>query len=95
MGLQDKQVAADKVKYYMYGKELEMVRYLVRILRENGNDTKSIQSQVKRAWIKWNVINIILKWESENFAMLGNLYMAVAHVVILYGIDSWTVSKWD
>ena len=42
----------DDVKFYVYGKELERVKefwYLGRILREDDDDMKSVESQIQRA----------------------------------------------
>ena len=94
--LQNLQADANKVKFLVYGKEIQRVkefRYLGRILREDDDDTSSIVSQIKRARQKWNAIAKILKREEANAKTMAKFYMAIVQAVLLYGADSWTITK--
>ena len=94
--MQDKQFEAENVKFIVYGKEIERVRefrYLGRIFTENDDDTKCIQSQLKRARYKWNSISKILKREGANPITMAKFYLAVVQAVLLYGEGSWTITK--
>ena len=54
--LQDKQVMADKIKFYIQGEEIERVRefkYLGRILTDNDDDTKCIDSALAKTRRQW------------------------------------------
>ena len=49
--LQDKQVEAEQVKFFVYRRELERLKefwYLGRIFTENDDDTRCIKTQLKR-----------------------------------------------
>ena len=55
--LQDKQVMSDEVKFYIQGEEIKRVRefkYLGRILTDNDDDTKCIESALEKARRQWN-----------------------------------------
>ena len=94
--LQDRQAEAERQKFFVYGHELERVRefeYLGRILREDDDDSKTIVNQIKKARRKWNAIGKILKREGANAKMMARFYMTVVQAVLLYGVDSWTVTK--
>ena len=94
--LQDKQAEGDKVEFKVYGETLERVKefkYLGRILREDDDDTACIINQVKRARQKWNAIARILKREGANARIMAKFYMAVVQAVLLYGAESWVITK--
>ena len=78
------------------GKNLERVeefKYLGRILRQDDDDTKCINNQIKKARQKWNAIAKILKREGSNAKTMAKFYMAIVQAVLLYGSDSWTINK--
>ena len=94
--LQNKQAEADDVVFKVYGENLERVqefKYLGRTLREDDDDTKTIVNQIKKARQKWNAIARILKREGANAKTMAKFYMAIVQAVLLYGSDSWTISK--
>ena len=86
------------MKFYVKGKEIERVRhfrYLGRILTEDDNDTPCIDFNLKKARGQWNSIAKILKREGANAKCMARFYITVVQSVLLYGADSWTVSKRD
>ena len=94
--LQDLQAEAGDQKFYVYGQELERVKefkYLGRIIREDDDDTQTILEQIKKARGKWNSIAKILKREGANAQTMAKFYMTVIQAVLLYGADSWTITK--
>ena len=93
---QDEQARAELVKFTVNGKEVERVkyfRYLGRILSENDDDTKCILDNLRRARQRWNSISRILKREGANAVCMSRFYLTVVQAVLLYGAESWTISK--
>ena len=94
-GLQDLQANGGKVAFRIYGKEIERVReftYLGRILTENDDDTKAIESQILKARTTWGSIVNILKQEGANPKTMAVFYRTVVQAVLLYGAETWVVS---
>ena len=95
---QDLQAEADGVKFWVNGKELDRVRefrYLGRILCDNDSDTKCIKDNLNRARARWNSVAKILKREGASAVCMGKFYLAIVQSVLLYGADSWVVTKRD
>ena len=93
--LQDKQVMADEIKFYIQGEEIERVRefkYLGRILTDNDDDTKCIDNALAKARRQWNCIGKMLKREGANAEIMGRFYITIVMSVLLYGSESWTIT---
>ena len=93
--LQDKQVMADEIKFYIQGEEIERVRefkYLGRILTNNDDDTKCIDNALAKARRQWNCIGKMLKREGANAEIMGRFYITIVMSVLLYGSESWTIT---
>ena len=93
--LQDKQVMADEIKFYIQGEEIERVRefkYLGRILTNNDNDTKCIDNALAKTRRQWNCIGKMLKREGANAEIMGRFYITIVMSVLLYGSESWTIT---
>ena len=91
--LQDK---AEMVSFQANGKTLEKVRrfrYLGRIISDDDDDTECINAQLKSARQRWNCIARILKREGANSKCMAKFYLTVVQAVLLYGADTWVVSK--
>ena len=85
----------DKIKFYIQGKEIERVRefkYLGRILTDNDDDTKCIDSALAKARRQWNCIGKMLRREGANAETIGRFYITIAMSVLLYGSESWTIT---
>ena len=96
--LRKKQIAAEEVKIKVHRREIERVsklKYLGRIFTEDDNDSRGITVQLNRARSRWNSIAKILKREGANFMTMARYYVAVVQAVLLYGADSWTITKRD
>ena len=94
--LQDRQAMADGVEFFVYGKKLERVyefKYLGRIIQENDDNTACIDNNIKKARRQWNSISKILKREGANAPTMAKFYLAVVQAVLLYGSNSWTITK--
>ena len=94
--LQDKQVIAENVKFYIQGKEIERVRefeYLGRIISDSDDDTKCIENALKKARRQWNCIGKMLKREGANAETMAKFYITIVMAVLLYGSESWTITS--
>ena len=94
--LQDQQAMANDVKFYIQGEEIEKVKefeYLGRILTDNDDDTKCIDNALKKARRQWNCIGKMLKREGANAVTMGKFYITIVLSVLLYGSESWTITK--
>ena len=86
---------ADGVKFYIQGEEIERVKefkYLERILTNNDDDTKCIESALEKARRQWNGIGNMLKREGANAEIMGRFYITIVMSVLLYGSESWTIT---
>ena len=94
--LQDLQARGEEVRILVKGKEIERVdefTYLGRVLTSDDDDTKAIDNQLKKARKKWNSIASILKREGANAKTMATFYRTIVQAVLLYGAESWCVSK--
>ena len=92
------QAKANQVKFSVNGKAIERVRkfkYLGRFFTDNDNDSVCIQENIKNARKRWNCIGKILKAEGASAKCMAKFYITIVQAVLLYGADSWVVSKRD
>ena len=85
---QSLQFQADKVKFFVNGKEIERVfsfKYLGQIFTENDDDSPCIREQICKARSRWNNLAKILKHEGANAEVIGQFYLAIVQAVLLYG----------
>ena len=93
---QEKQDESENVRFEVDGKTIKRVKaftYLGRILSEDDDDTKCITTQIARARAKWWRIAKILKSKGANAKIMGKFYKAVIQAVLLYGAESWVLTK--
>ena len=95
-GRQEEQEKADGVSIYINGKQIERVhefKYLGRILTENDDDTRCIESQIAKARARWWRIAKILKHEGASAKIMAKFYMATIQAILLYGAESWVLTQ--
>ena len=93
---QREQDASENVRFEVDGKAIERVKaftYLGRTLSEDDNDTKCITDRIAKARAKWWRIAKILKSEGANAKIMAKFYKAVIQAVLLYGAESWVLTK--
>ena len=93
--LQNKQVEASNIKFYVYNTKLERkqeFKYLGRILNQNDNNDIYITIQIEKARQRWNCVAKILKREGANAKTIAKFYLTIVQAVLLYGADSWTIT---
>jgi hypothetical protein len=67
-------------------------KYLGRILNENDCDDSAINQNLKRACERWGRIGRILSKKGAN-AKTGIFYKTLVQSVLLYGSETWVISK--
>ena len=91
------QEAAKNVKFCVSGEEIKMVqefKYLGRILSNNDNDLKAVESQLVKARRVWGRIgNIVKKKSGCNPRIMSIFYKVIVQTVLLYGSESWVLSN--
>ena len=95
---QEEQERASKVKFYVNGLPIQRVQqfpYLGRIFTESDNDSVYIQENLSNARRRWNCVAKILKTEGANAKCMAKFYITIVQAVLLYGADSWVVTKRD
>ena len=103
----------DQMKYWKGNKNLQRYRYhsvwkevkkrvtkfkyLGRILSQNDEDSKCINQKLKKAQARWNNVAQTTKREGANAHTMARFYKASIQEVLLYGSESWTITKlnWD
>ena len=86
------------MKFYIGGVEIEKVKefkYLGRVLSDNDNDTKCIIDNIRKARQQWNCIARFLKREGASARIMAKFYITIVQAVLLYGADSWAITKRD
>jgi len=84
------------VVFLVGGRPIERVpnfKYLGRVLDEADDDTKCIDAQLKKARARWWRVSTVLKRDGANARIMARFYLAVVQAVLLYGADSWTITK--
>ena len=95
---QDEQAQAESVTFNIKGKEIERVhnfKYLGRIFTDNDDDSLCIGENIKKAKQRWNCIAKILKDEGADPKSMAKFYLTIVQSVLLYGAESWCISKRD
>ena len=95
---QDEQARANRVVFNIDGKEIDRVRhfkYLGRTFTDNDSDTMCIMENIKKAKQRWNCIAKILKDEGANPRCMAKFYITIVQAVLLYGAESWCITKGD
>ena len=87
---------AKKVEYFINGQKIDRVKefkYLGRILHEKDDDQYAAIWQLNRATQKWARISKILTTQVVEPRVKGYFYKAIVQVVLLYGSESWCMTK--
>ena len=63
-----------------------------RILTDNDDDTKCIESALEKARRQWNGIGKMLKREGANAEKMGQFYVTIVMSVLIYGSESRTIT---
>jgi hypothetical protein len=78
------------------GIQLERVnqfKYLGRLLDEDDKDGPAVQANLEKARQKWGRIGRILSREQATPRIMATFYKAIIQAVLLYGSESWVLTK--
>jgi hypothetical protein len=90
------QEVAEATIFYIDGRPIKNVKefkYLGRILDDEDDDSPAIARNLKRARQKWGMIGRILSKEGASPQAMATFYKAILLSVLLYGSESWVISK--
>jgi len=90
------QQTARHVRFIVDGNELESVhsfRYLGRMLCDDDNDWLAVSTNLKKARARWQMISRILSSEGANTRVMGLFYKAIVQSVLLFGSETWVLTK--
>jgi hypothetical protein len=90
------QKAANETVFKINGRPIKCVKefkYLGRILDDNDDDLPAINRNLNRARWKWGSIGRILSKENANPKSMATFYKAIVQSVLLYGSESWVLTK--
>ncbi len=74
-------------------KNVREFKYLGRILDNHDNDLPAVEQNLRKARQKWGRIGRILSKESAKPRVMASFYKAIIQSVLLYGAESWVISK--
>jgi hypothetical protein len=92
---ENQRMAAETV-FTANGEPIETVKdfkYLGRILSDNDSDEECVERNLKRAKGKWGSICRILSNEGASPKIMGTFYKTIVQSVLLYGSESWVLTK--
>jgi hypothetical protein len=92
---ENQRMAAETV-FTANGEPIETVKdfkYLGRILSDNDSDEACVERNLKRAKGKWGMVCRILSSEDASPKVTGTFYKTIVQSVLLYGSESWVLTK--
>ena len=94
--LAELQAKADAVVFTIDGGAIERVTefcYFRHVLAENNNNTRCVLRQLQRAHARWKSVSKVLRRNGANAWTMARFYLVVVQAVLLYGSDSWTITR--
>ena len=68
-------------------------KYLGRILDDRDQDLPAVTYNLQRARKRWGMIGRILKKKGANPKAMASFYKAIVQSILLYGSESWVLTK--
>ena len=68
-------------------------KYLGRMITNTDCDNDAIERQLERARSKWKRFSAILNSRGMNSRVSGYFYKAIVQAVLLYGSETWVISR--
>ena len=87
---------AGTIRFEASGAELgtvDIFKYLGRMLSSLDSDWPAVHRNLSRARQRWGSVSRVLAREGANPRISGMFYKAVVQTVLLYGCESWVLSK--
>jgi hypothetical protein len=88
--------AANNASFSINEKPIQRVDdylYLGRILTWNDCDDAAVAARLSKARSTWGRMSPILRAANANPKVMARFYLAVVQAILLYGSESWVVSK--
>ena len=88
--------AATEREFNAYGKRMKLVkefRYLGRILTCTDDDWPAVARNLQKARATWGRLARILGREGADPKVSRNFYIAVTQQFLLFGAETWTLSR--
>ena len=73
--------------------QVEVFKYLGRMLAYDDNDTQAMQSNLKKAWWCWAQLSCVLRVKDATPTVCGVFYKATVQAVLLFGSETWNLSQ--
>ena len=86
---------AQEETFSAYGVELDQVevfKYLGRLLASDDNDSQAMRSNLKKARRCWSRISRVLRAENAEPRVCGMFYKATVQAILLFGSETWNLS---
>jgi hypothetical protein len=90
------QTRARTTRFKIGNEELETVKefkYLGRITSDDDDDLPAVRDNLKKARARWARVSRVLTRKSATAKMMGKFYLSVVQSVLLYGAETWVLSK--
>ena len=87
---------AQALCFTIQGEDVERVdqfRHLGRPILANDQDTGAMQYNLKKAQAKWQMLARVLAVEGAKPKVIGMFYKAVVQSVLLYGSETWVLTR--
>ena len=72
--------------------QVEVFKYLGRLLAQDNEDVQASQNQLQKAWGTWARLGQVLQAENATPHIAAKFYKAVIQSVLLYGSETWNVT---
>ena len=67
-------------------------KYLGRVVSEDDDDSPAIETNLKKARMKWAMFKRLQTREKASRRVMGSFYKAIVQSVLLYGSETWVIS---
>jgi hypothetical protein len=74
-------------------KTVSEFKYLGRTLENTDNDWPAVKRAVLRARMTWGRLGKVLSSQRAGSKVMASIYRAVVQAVLLYGAESWVLTK--
>ncbi|MGL4351544.1 MAG: RNA-directed DNA polymerase [Plesiomonas shigelloides] len=68
-------------------------RYLGRVISHDDSDLPACVRNIQRARQKWGELSKLLRKEAASTALSARFYLVVVSAILLYGSETWVISK--
>jgi hypothetical protein len=82
--------------FYIEGRLIKRVskfKYLGRILTEEDSDNATVERNLQKARKSWGMVATVLARRETSAHKMAYFYQAIVQAVLLYGSETWVVTK--